>query len=56
MFTGVVSPDGWDAGGPICRDGTTYKIPKAGTYQLLINYADGGPGKYQFVFQGVAGK
>jgi hypothetical protein len=56
MFTGIVSPDGWDTLGPICRDGTTYKIPKAGTYKLLINYDDKGPGKYQFVFQGVSSK
>ncbi len=56
MFTGIVSPDGWDALGPVCREGTTYKIPKAGTYKLLINYDDKGPGKYQFVFQGVSSK
>ena len=56
MFTGIVSPDGWDTIGPICRDGTTYKIPKTGTYTLLINYDDKGPGTYQFVFQGVSSK
>ncbi len=56
MFTGIVSPDGSDALGPMCREGTTYKIPKTGTYKLLINYDDGGPGKYQFVFQGVPGR
>jgi hypothetical protein len=56
MFTGIAGPDGGDTLGPICREGTTYKIPKAGTYKLLVNYDDKGPGKYQFVFQGVSSK
>jgi hypothetical protein len=55
MFTGIVSAEGWDALGPGCRDGTVFKIPKDGTYQLLVNYGDRGPGTYQFVFQGVSG-
>jgi hypothetical protein len=56
MFTGIVSQEGWSVLGPLCREGSPYKVPKNGTYQLLINYADAGPGKYQFVFQGVSGK
>lgn len=56
MFTAVLSPEGFSSLGPMCRDGTAYKFAKAGTYRLLINSDEGGPGKYQFVFQGVSGK
>ncbi|HKW00706.1 MAG TPA: VWD domain-containing protein [Vicinamibacterales bacterium] len=56
MFTAIVSSEGWENLGPGCREGTVYRIPKAGTYKLRINSDERGPGKYQFVFQGVSGK
>lgn len=56
MFTAIVSSEGWEILGPGCREGTAYKVPKTGTYKLRINSDEHGPGKYQFVFQGVSGK
>jgi hypothetical protein len=56
MFTGIIGPGGWDMLGPDCRQGNGKKIEKSGTYTLMVNYGDGGPGTYQFVFQGASGK
>lgn len=56
MFISVIDPAGHDALGPICREGFATKIQQSGTYTLLVNSADGGPGAYRFVFQGVSGK
>ena len=55
MFTSIIDPDGHDFLGPGCRSGDVSKLSKDGTYKLVINSGDGGPGKYQFVFQGVSG-
>lgn len=55
MFLSFVDADGHDVLGPICRQGFASEMPKSGTYTLLVNSDDGGPGQYHFVFQGVAG-
>jgi hypothetical protein len=55
MFLSFVDADGHDFLGPICRQGFASKMPRSGTYTLLVNSDDGGPGPYHFVFQGVAG-
>jgi hypothetical protein len=52
LFTDIIDPEGHDFLGPGCRVGTYYKLPERGTYQLIINSMDGGPGSYHFVFQG----
>jgi hypothetical protein len=54
MFISFIDANGHDALGPICREGVATKIPRTGTYTLLVNSTDGGPGAYHFVFQGVA--
>jgi len=56
MFTSIIDADGHDMLGPDCREGNGKKLQKDGTYTLLVNSGDGGPGTYQFVFQGVNGK
>jgi len=56
MFTAIIDPAGHDILGPDCRDGNAKKIEKDGTYTLLVNADDGGPGKYQFVFQGASSR
>jgi hypothetical protein len=56
MFTAIIDPEGHDILGPDCRDGNAKKIEKDGTYTLLVNADDGGPGKYQFVFQGASSR
>jgi von Willebrand factor type D domain len=56
MFISFVDAAGHDALGPICREGFATKIRQSGTYTLLVNSGDGGPGAYHFVFQGVSGK
>jgi hypothetical protein len=56
VFTAIIDSAGHDILGPDCREGNVHKIVKDGTYSLLINSGDGGPGKYQFVFQGVSAK
>ncbi len=56
MFTAIIDPEGHDILGPDCREGNAKKIEKDGTYTLLVNADDGGPGKYQFVFQGVSSR
>jgi hypothetical protein len=56
MFISFIDPAGHDTLGPICREGFASKIPAGGTYTLLVNSGDGGPGAYHFVFQGVSGK
>ena len=55
MFISFIDANGHDVLGPICREGFATKISQTGTYKLLVNSADGGPGAYHFVFQGVAG-
>jgi von Willebrand factor type D domain len=54
MFISFIDPAGHDTLGPICREGFANKIQQSGTYTLLVNSGDGGPGAYHFVFQGVA--
>jgi hypothetical protein len=56
MFISFIDPAGHDRLGPICREGFATKIEAGGTYTLLVNSGDGGPGAYHFVFQGVSGK
>jgi len=55
LLTGIVDPKGFDLLGPGCRDGTAAKLTMSGTYSLVINYWNGGPGSYHFVLQGVSG-
>jgi hypothetical protein len=55
LSVGVVRPDHSVVAGPGCNEGSGKKIDQDGTYQLLVNWADNGTGKYQFVFQGVSG-
>lgn len=52
LITDTLDPEGHDALGPNCRAGTVYKLPERGTYQLIINSMNTGPGSYHFVFQG----
>lgn len=52
QITDIIDPEGHDALGPLCRAGTVYKLPERGTYQLIVNSFDNGPGPYHFVFQG----
>lgn len=56
MFISFIDPAGHDTLGPICREGFATKIQQTGTYILLVNSADAGPGQYHFVFQGVGGR
>jgi hypothetical protein len=53
MLTSIMDAEGRDIGGPVCRKGTFMKLPRDGTYQLIINVNNATePGPYQFVFQG----
>ena len=56
MLITLVDPQGHDAGGLNCRHDTDAKLASTGTYQVVINDADGGSGPYRFVFQGGSGK
>jgi hypothetical protein len=47
--------NGNDMGSVSCRD-DTFRLPRTATYQLVINWFDGGPAPYHFVFQGGAFK
>lgn len=53
-FTGRSSrcSQGHEAAAPNCRADWRATLGQAGTYQLVINTFDGGPGQYHFVFQG----
>ncbi len=52
----IIDPDGHDALGPSCRTGDVFKVPKDGTYQLVVNGGEWShaevTGPYHFVFQG----
>ncbi len=56
FFTSIIDPDGHDFMGPSCREGTYWKIPKDGVYQLVVNGGEWAhaavTGSYHFVFQG----
>jgi hypothetical protein len=53
MITEIMDAEGHEVGGPICRKGTFSRLPKDGTYELIINVWNAAePGPYQFVFQG----
>lgn len=47
----LVETDGREVAGPSCRPGTDTRLPDGGTYELVINAADGGAGPYRFVLQ-----
>jgi hypothetical protein len=47
----LVETDGREVSGPSCRPGTDTRLPDGGTYELVINAADGGAGSYRFVLQ-----
>jgi hypothetical protein len=53
MLTSILDPEGHDLLGPMCRKGNYFKLPKDGTYQLVVNSWNAAqPGPYHFVFQG----
>lgn len=56
VLTSIIDPDGHDILGPSCRTGTYWKLPKDGTYQLVVNGGEWAhakiTGTYHFVFQG----
>jgi hypothetical protein len=56
VHTIIIDADGHDVLGPSCRAGTYYKLPKDGTYQLIVNGGEWAHGEitgpYHFVFQG----
>jgi hypothetical protein len=56
VFTIILDPAGHDFLGPSCRTGTYWKVPKDGTYQLVVNGGEWAhapvTGPYHFVFQG----
>jgi hypothetical protein len=53
MFAAILDPEGHEMFGPNCRKGSYVKLPKDGTYQLVINEMNAAePGPYHFVFQG----
>jgi hypothetical protein len=56
VFTIILDPEGHDFLGPSCRTGTYWKVPKDGTYQLVVNGGEWAhapvTGPYHFVFQG----
>jgi hypothetical protein len=54
LFTGLVDPAGHDSLGPVCRAGTDARLTKTGTYELVVNYDNGGPAVYHFVLQGAS--
>jgi hypothetical protein len=47
----LVETSGREVAGPSCRPGTDARLPDGGTYELVINAADGGAGSYRFVLQ-----
>jgi hypothetical protein len=47
----LVETDGREVAGPSCRPGTDTRLTDGGTYELVINAADGGAGSYRFVLQ-----
>ncbi len=53
MLTTILDPEGHEFLGPSCRKGNYFKLPKDGTYQLVVNSWNAAePGPYHFVFQG----
>lgn len=52
VLTDILEPNGHELLGPSCRTGTEYRLPVSGTYQLIVNAYNAGPGAYHFVFQG----
>jgi hypothetical protein len=51
LVLGLVETDGREVAGPSCRPGTDTRLTDGGTYELVINAADGGAGSYHFVLQ-----
>lgn len=47
----LVEADGREVAGPSCRPGSDMRLTDGGTYELVINAADGGAGSYHFVLQ-----
>jgi len=56
LVLSIVNAKGADMLGPSCRSGSDFRITESGTYQLVVNSADGGVGSYHFVLQGAPGK
>jgi hypothetical protein len=56
LVVGIILPNGHDVLGPSCRAGSDSVLMETGTFQLVINSADGGEGAYHFLFQGAKGK
>jgi hypothetical protein len=54
MVTGIVDPAGHESLGPLCREGSGMKLAATGTYSLIVNSDNGGPGTYHFVLQGAS--
>ena len=52
MFISVYDPQGHEQESPGCRADSRATLHQSGTFQLVINSTDGGPGPYHFVFQG----
>jgi hypothetical protein len=53
MDTAILDEVGHDFLGPSCRKGNYFKLPKDGTYRLVVNFDNAAePGPYRFVFQG----
>ena len=56
FFTAILDPEGHSILGPSCRTGTYWKLPRDGTYQLVVNSGEWAHaeaiGPYHFVFQG----
>ena len=52
MTVGFTKADGTPYQGTLdCTDGTKNLINDAGTYRVVVNFANRGPGKYSFVLQ-----
>jgi len=51
LILAVVSSNGKEMLGPLCRQDTDFKVPESGAYKLVVNSADGGTGAYHFVFR-----
>jgi len=47
----LVEADGREVAGPSCRPGSNTRLTVGGTYELVINAADGGASSYHFVLQ-----
>lgn len=47
----LVETNGREVAGPSCRPGSDTRLSDGGTYELVINAADGGAGSYHFVLQ-----